>query len=78
MGRSIAFFLFFALLIIYIVVILLPAFQNAGGIPPDFLSLIWPPALMVVGYAVLFFGSGWIKKQAEEQAAKKAAEGKKE
>ena len=51
---------------------------TAGGIPPDFLSLIWPPALMVVGYAVLFFGSGWIKKQAEEQAAKKAAEGKKE
>ena len=78
MGRSIAVFLFFALLVTYIVVVLVPAFQSAGGIPPDFLSLIWPPALMVIGYATLFFGSGWVKKQAEEQAAKKAAEGKKE
>jgi hypothetical protein len=67
MGRGIAVFLFFALLLTYIVIVLVPAISQAGGIPPNFLSLIWPPALMVIGYSCLSVFGAMAKKKAEEK-----------
>jgi hypothetical protein len=66
MGRGIAVFLFFALLITYIVVVMVPAFSKAGGIQPDFLSLIWPPGLMVIGFACLYGFGALAKKKPED------------
>jgi hypothetical protein len=67
MGRKVAVILFFALLATYIVVVLVPAFSRANGVPADFLSLIWPPALMVIGYGCLYGFTGLAKKNAAEK-----------
>jgi len=67
MGRKVAVVFFFALLATYIVVVLVPAFWRANGVPSDFLSLIWPPALMVIGYGCLYGVTGLAKKNIADQ-----------
>jgi len=52
----------------YVAIVVVPAFSSAHGIPGNFLSLIWPPALIVLGLAAMLW--------ARSLVAKKAAEGK--
>lgn len=62
------------LVAVYVVVVLIPEFAQAGGLPGNFVSLTWPLALIVFGLLAMFGGSAFARKQ----AAKKVAEGKNE
>jgi hypothetical protein len=54
------------LVAVYIVIVLVPAFSKAGGVPDNVLSLIWPPLLIVIGIGAMTWGRIWLAKKAAE------------
>jgi hypothetical protein len=58
--------LVFILVAAYIIVVLVPAFSKAGGMPDNVLSLIWPPALIVIGLSAMMWGRLWLTRKAAE------------
>jgi hypothetical protein len=58
--------LVFLLVAVYIIVVLVPAFSKVGGVPDDVVSLIWPPALIVIGFSAMMWGRSWLARKAAE------------
>jgi hypothetical protein len=56
----------FLLVAVYVIVVLVPAFSKAGGVPDDVGSLIWPPALIVIGLGAIRCGRSWMARKAAE------------
>jgi hypothetical protein len=50
----------------YVAIVVVPAFSSAGGMPSNFLSLIWPPALIVLGLTAMLWGRSLLAKKAAE------------
>jgi hypothetical protein len=51
--------------VVYAVLILLPAMID--GIPSNFLALIWPPGLIIVGFAAMIWGRSMVGKGCREE-----------
>ena len=58
--------LVFLLVAVFIIVVLVPAFSKVGGVPDDVVSLIWPPALIAIGFSAMMWGRSWLARKAAE------------
>jgi len=54
------------LVAVYVAIVVVPAFSSAHGIPGNFLSLIWPPALIVLGLTAMLWARSLISKKPAE------------